>query len=89
MVRGQHSQEEGADDAAGYAGDDDLCRADQARDEDATESSGDKGCIVEDVEQVCILGGHLEGSTEGVGICVALEKAFQAAGHDVVNVDKQ
>ena len=89
VVGRQHGQQEGADDAAGDARDDDLGRTDQPRDEDAAQSAGDEGRIVEDVEQVGVRGGHLEWPAEGIGVGVALEEAFQAAGHDVVDVDEQ
>ena len=89
VVGSEHGQEERANDAPGDAGDDDLRRVDQAGDEDAAESAGDEGGIVEDVEQVRVGRRHLEGPAEGVGVRVALEEAFETAGHDVVDVDQE
>ena len=89
VVGSEHGQEERANDAPGDAGDDDLRRVDQAGDEDAAESAGDEGGIVEDVEQVGVRGGHLEWPAEGIGVGVALEEALKAAGHDVVDVDQE
>ena len=85
----EHGEEERANDAPGDAGDDDLRRVDQAGDEDAAESAGDEGGIVEDVEQVRVGRRHLEGPAEGVRVRVALEEAFEAAGHDVVDIDQE
>ena len=89
VVGSEHGQEERANDAPGDAGGDDLRRVDQAGDEDAAESAGDEGGIVEDVEQVRVGRRHLEGPAEGIGVGIALEEAFEAAGHDVVDIDKQ